>query len=331
MPMALPWPSHKLKGATSWRTLGRSSARFITASWADYRNASSVDQCIPIDSRHGGGAHSVAPSQVQSMSRGRVGPGSAPTGMTCSSAALAPRAAARAPRCRLHTRDCLCLPAARSTCAALLWLQLAPYHHHHPRPISQQLHAARRRPLSVCLGFPSATNSAAASVLAAPSQHISPTPAAARSMLAACPPLVYGTAWKEGATSGLVLQALAAGFRAIDTAAQRKHYREHAVGEALLAAERARIVRRDDVWVQTKCVAAPQVYRPAVVSLTLTAPGTRPSLARTAHSRCRTALRRPCASRCVPAPSPRCAPCTTARAGTLAVWPAVKRRRHRLL
>jgi diketogulonate reductase-like aldo/keto reductase len=71
-------------------------------------------------------------------------------------------------------------------------------------------------------------------------------------MLAACPPLVYGTAWKEGATSSLVLQALAAGFRGIDTAAQRKHYREHAVGEALLAAERARLVRRDEVWVQTK-------------------------------------------------------------------------------
>jgi len=35
------------------------------------------------------------------------------------------------------------------------------------------------------------------------------------------PPLLYGTAWKEAATEGLVAAALAAGFRGIDTAHQR--------------------------------------------------------------------------------------------------------------
>ena len=35
---------------------------------------------------------------------------------------------------------------------------------------------------------------------------------------------LYGTAWKEDATERLVGAALAAGFRAIDTANQRKHY-----------------------------------------------------------------------------------------------------------
>ena len=42
----------------------------------------------------------------------------------------------------------------------------------------------------------------------------------------AVPRLVYGTAWKEDATEGLVTQALANGFRGIDTANQRKHYFE---------------------------------------------------------------------------------------------------------
>ncbi len=35
---------------------------------------------------------------------------------------------------------------------------------------------------------------------------------------------VYGTAWKEADTQCCVRDALRAGFRAIDTANQRKHY-----------------------------------------------------------------------------------------------------------
>jgi diketogulonate reductase-like aldo/keto reductase len=58
------------------------------------------------------------------------------------------------------------------------------------------------------------------------------------------PTFLYGTAWKEERTEALVDQALAAGFRGIDTANQRKHYFEAGVGAALArlsAAERAGI------------------------------------------------------------------------------------------
>jgi len=65
-------------------------------------------------------------------------------------------------------------------------------------------------------------------------------------------PYLYGTAWKKEATVELVVRAVRAGFRGIDTACQPKHYREDLVGEALarLAAEDG--VARDDLWVQTK-------------------------------------------------------------------------------
>lgn len=45
---------------------------------------------------------------------------------------------------------------------------------------------------------------------------------------------MYGTAWKESRTEMLTRLAIATGFRAIDTANQRKHYVEEAVGKALL-------------------------------------------------------------------------------------------------
>jgi diketogulonate reductase-like aldo/keto reductase len=63
---------------------------------------------------------------------------------------------------------------------------------------------------------------------------------------------MYGTAWKEEETKRLVGLALAAGFRAIDTANQRKHYNEVAVGDALADAYAAGLVRREDVLLQTK-------------------------------------------------------------------------------
>lgn len=62
------------------------------------------------------------------------------------------------------------------------------------------------------------------------------------------PRLAYGTAWKEERTAPLVRDALAAGFRGIDTANQRKHYVEAAVGEALREAR----IPRDELWLQTK-------------------------------------------------------------------------------
>ena len=66
------------------------------------------------------------------------------------------------------------------------------------------------------------------------------------------PDFIYGTAWKEDRTARLVELALRAGFRAIDTANQRKHYFEAAVGEGLAAAYRAGMVTRDDLFLQTK-------------------------------------------------------------------------------
>jgi diketogulonate reductase-like aldo/keto reductase len=62
------------------------------------------------------------------------------------------------------------------------------------------------------------------------------------------PTFVYGTAWKEDETARLVRMALDAGFRGIDTANQRRHYHEAAVGEAL----RASGLRREDLFLQTK-------------------------------------------------------------------------------
>jgi len=65
------------------------------------------------------------------------------------------------------------------------------------------------------------------------------------------PSWMYGTAWKKEATAGLVQQAVAAGFRAIDTANQLIHYQEALVGEALLALAKQGI-RREALFLQTK-------------------------------------------------------------------------------
>lgn len=66
------------------------------------------------------------------------------------------------------------------------------------------------------------------------------------------PTFFYGTAWKEDQTEPLVRKALAAGFRGIDTANQRRHYHEAGVGAALKSAIDAGEVRREDLFVQTK-------------------------------------------------------------------------------
>lgn len=65
------------------------------------------------------------------------------------------------------------------------------------------------------------------------------------------PRLSYGTAWKEDQTAPLVRLALAAGFRGIDTANQRKHYAEAAVGEAVRESW-AMGLSRDELFLQTK-------------------------------------------------------------------------------
>src|SRR5262245_43685359 len=63
---------------------------------------------------------------------------------------------------------------------------------------------------------------------------------------------LYGTAWKEDRTTALTELALRTGFRGIDTANQRRHYFEAAVGQGLAAAYRAGIVTRADLFLQTK-------------------------------------------------------------------------------
>jgi diketogulonate reductase-like aldo/keto reductase len=66
------------------------------------------------------------------------------------------------------------------------------------------------------------------------------------------PRLVYGTAWKETETGGLVETALRAGFRGIDSANQRKHYDEAAVGGGIQAAVSSGVVKREELFLQTK-------------------------------------------------------------------------------
>src|ERR1700758_3373571 len=69
---------------------------------------------------------------------------------------------------------------------------------------------------------------------------------------AAVPPIMYGTAWKEERTQTLTSEAIACGFRAIDTANQRKHYVEEDVGAAVRAAIASGTVKREDLYLQTK-------------------------------------------------------------------------------
>src|SRR5262245_16498117 len=66
------------------------------------------------------------------------------------------------------------------------------------------------------------------------------------------PNFFYGTAWKEQETADLVFMALNQGFRAIDTANQRKHYFEEAVGEGLHRGLKELGLTREDIFLQTK-------------------------------------------------------------------------------
>ena len=62
------------------------------------------------------------------------------------------------------------------------------------------------------------------------------------------PPIIYGTAWKNNLTKTLVLQAIKVGYRAIDTANQRKHYYEEGVGKAIVNSG----IPREQLFLQTK-------------------------------------------------------------------------------
>jgi diketogulonate reductase-like aldo/keto reductase len=66
------------------------------------------------------------------------------------------------------------------------------------------------------------------------------------------PRLLYGTAWKEEETQRLTQLAFEQGFRGVDTANQRRHYDEAAVGRAISASAARGLLIRDDLFLQTK-------------------------------------------------------------------------------
>lgn len=63
------------------------------------------------------------------------------------------------------------------------------------------------------------------------------------------PAFIYGTAWKKERTKELVKDAISAGFRRVDTAAQPRHYQEDLVGEALREAYSDGTVKREEIYV----------------------------------------------------------------------------------
>ncbi len=65
------------------------------------------------------------------------------------------------------------------------------------------------------------------------------------------PGIIYGTAWKKDRTADLVVKAVQAGFRGIDTACQPRHYNEPLVGTAMDRLK-AHGIEREDLFLQTK-------------------------------------------------------------------------------
>jgi len=65
------------------------------------------------------------------------------------------------------------------------------------------------------------------------------------------PNFIYGTAWKEDLTEDLVCTAIGIGFRGINTANQRRHYNEAAVGSAISKVLKNGI-KREELFIQTK-------------------------------------------------------------------------------
>lgn len=84
-----------------------------------------------------------------------------------------------------------------------------------------------------------------------PSQNPLSAPLRLRNSPHKTPTLVYGTAWKKQSTSELVYQAIKSGFRAIDTAAQPRHYQEDLVGSGIRRAIQEGLVKREDLFVSS--------------------------------------------------------------------------------
>ena len=73
---------------------------------------------------------------------------------------------------------------------------------------------------------------------------------ASSSRFGGIPEIIYGTAFKFDDTAALVEIALKAGFRAIDTAANKPQYREALVGEGIVAALEAGVMPRSELFVR---------------------------------------------------------------------------------
>lgn len=65
------------------------------------------------------------------------------------------------------------------------------------------------------------------------------------------PFVLYGTAFKEDQTTGLVTAALRHGFAGIDSAAHTKAYREKLVGEGISEAVESGVCKRESIFVST--------------------------------------------------------------------------------
>lgn len=66
------------------------------------------------------------------------------------------------------------------------------------------------------------------------------------------PTFIYGTAWKEERSEALTRLALETGFRAIDTANQRRHYFEEGVGAAIGRILSVGNLKREELFLQSK-------------------------------------------------------------------------------
>lgn len=66
------------------------------------------------------------------------------------------------------------------------------------------------------------------------------------------PRLIFGTAWKGDETEMLTVNAVRLGFRGFDTANQKKHYDETAVGTALRKSIEGGLVHPEEIFIQSK-------------------------------------------------------------------------------
>ena len=83
------------------------------------------------------------------------------------------------------------------------------------------------------------------------------------------PVFVYGTAWKKDRSADLVYTAIKAGFRAVDTAAQPRHYQENLVGDGIRRAIADGIVGRADLYVSGQFLFLIEIYCLEIWQLTI--------------------------------------------------------------